>query len=252
MAKISGGKEIIPGTKLHDRSSLENRKISRSYFTEVFRKLGYEALVQSYSDEGENIYVILKASRPSDEYIVLGAHYDSPKDSPGANDNGTGVAVVLAAAQCLNEIKDRSKNFIFVLFDQEERGLVGSRNFAGMINKENMNVHSAHTIDQMGWDNDGDRAIELEIPYDGASKLYENAAKALNMELQIHITKVSGSDHYAFRKFGYKAVGLTEEYRNGDTTPHFHLKTDTYETINFNYLESSTKLIIKAMEMLVE
>lgn len=104
----------------------------------------------------------------------------------------------------------------------------------------------------MGWDEDGDRAIELEIPYDGAVELYQPAAEALNNTLEIYITQERGSDHSAFRRLNFAAVGITEEYHHDDTTPHIHRTTDTYETIDFDYLESTTRLVVKAMEMLAQ
>ena len=251
MAKITGETEIVPGLKIPDRSTLENRKIARSYFDNVFKDLGYEPVRHPYSEEGENVYVILKASVSTDEYIILGAHYDSPGNA-GANDNASGVAVVMAAAKQLKQTMNRSKNIIFVLFDQEERGLVGSRNFAKMIKEKNMNIHSVHTVDQMGWDEDDDRAFELEIPYKGAHDLYKKAIIDLKKDIQIHITQVRGSDHSAFRNLDYKAVGITEEFRNGDTSPHFHRPTDKYDTINFDYMESTTMIIIRVMQILSE
>ena len=74
----------------------------------------------------------------------------------------------------------------------------------------------------MGWDADGDRAVELEIPYEGAAALYEEAGRSLPPPLPILVTKEAGSDHSAFRKLGFNAVGVTEEYRNKDTTPYIH------------------------------
>jgi len=251
MAKICGEKEIVPGTKIPDRSKLENRKISLDYFDKVFKELGYKPVRQVYSEEGENVYAILKATIETDEYVIFGAHYDSPGNA-GANDNASGTTIVLTAAKELKEQDTRSKNIIFVLFDQEERGLIGSRNFAKMIKEKNMNIHSVHTVDQMGWDADGDRAFELEIPYEGALELYKKAVTSLNKNIQIHETQVRGSDHTAFRSLDYKAVGITEEYRNGDTTPYMHRPTDTYETINFDYMESTTRVIIKVMQILTK
>ena len=117
--------------RLPDRCTLENRKAARTYLVNLFEDMGFEGLRYSYSDEGENVYAVLKATEPADEYVILGAHYDSARENcPGANDNGTGVAVVLGAAQSLKQMKNRGKNFIFVLFDQEERGMRGSRAFA--------------------------------------------------------------------------------------------------------------------------
>lgn len=103
----------------------------------------------------------------------------------------------------------------------------------------------------MGWDRDGDRAIELELPYEGALAAYQQAAASLGMNVTIQVTSEPGSDHSAFRRLGYQAVGITEEYRNRDTTPHIHRPGDTYETINFDYLASTTRLITEVMRGLV-
>ena len=49
---------------------------------------------------------------------------------------------------------------------------------------------------------------------------------------------------------GRRAGGLTEEYRNGDTTPRIHRPGDTYETVQFDYLASSARLFIKVLQLL--
>lgn len=250
MAKLTGKEEISPGILLPNRFSLENRKAARIYFVRLFKEFGYDALTHAYSDEGENIYAVLKSTVPSDEYVVLGAHYDSVRDCPGASDNATGVVVVMTIAKTLYQLENRSKNFIFVLFDQEERGMRGSRAFAQKLKDEKKNVHSVHTIDQMGWDEDGDSAFELEIPYDSAVELYEEAVRLRGKPLKIHVTNERGSDHSSFRRLEFKAVGITEEYRNSDTTPHIHKPSDTYDTINFEYLLSKTLIIEEVMKIL--
>ncbi len=114
-----------------------------------------------------------------------------------------------------------------------------------------MDVVAVHTVDQMGWDADGDGAIELELPYEGAVELYHRVASAAGFDAAIHVTEESGSDHTAFRRLGMPAVGLTEEYRNGDTTPHIHRPTDTWDTVDFQYLASATRLMQAALESLV-
>ena len=251
MAKLTGKAEISPDILLPNRFSLENRKTARSYILNLFKEFGYDALTHVYSEEGENIYAVLESTVPSDEYVVLGAHYDTVQECPGANDNATGVVMVMTIAKTLRQLENRSKNFIFVLFDQEERGMRGSRAFAQKLIDENINVHSVHTIDQMGWDEDGDSAFELEIPYEGAFELYEEAVRLQGKTLKIHTTNERGSDHSSFRRLEFKAVGITEEYRNSDTTPHIHKPTDTYETINFDYLLSTTLIVEEAMKILV-
>ena len=71
---------------------------------------------------GENIIVRVGAGT---KQIVVGAHYDAFGDSPGANDNGSGVAVLLSLIKQLQDVEwNYSVDFCF--FDQEESGLLGS------------------------------------------------------------------------------------------------------------------------------
>jgi acetylornithine deacetylase/succinyl-diaminopimelate desuccinylase-like protein len=249
--RLTGGAEISAGVTLPNRGTPENRVEVRSYLSSLLESQGLEPLRQPYRENGENVYSLLPSTTGSDEYIVVGAHFDTGNRSPGASDNATGCAVVLAVAQHLVSLPARDRNVFLVLFDEEERGLVGSRAFAEMLASDGRKVVAVHTIDQMGWDGDGDGAFELEIPYDGALDLYRQVAEATGFSGQIHVTEESGSDHSAFRRQGMAAVGLTEEYRNGDTTPHIHRPTDTWDTVDFEYLATVTRLVQATITVLV-
>lgn len=87
-----------------------------------------------------NIIGVLEGTDPilKNEYIVLGAHYDhlglSRRDTSlvcnGADDNASGVAVMLEAAKKLSSKRDSLKrSILFIAFDAEEQGLLGSFNF---------------------------------------------------------------------------------------------------------------------------
>lgn len=253
LAAISGETEITPGVKLANRFTPENKQAARGYLTAVLKRFGFEAKTQPYGTAGGvNLYAMLPATGPDAESIVFGAHYDTVRVAPGANDDGSGVAAVIAVAQAMTKVTPRSCDMIFAFFDEEERGLAGSRAFAQMLKDENRPILSVHTIDQMGWDSNHNRAIEIEIPYDGAEDLYRHAAATLKMDIQMFPTPEPGSDHTSFRRLGYKAVGITEEYRHNDTTPFIHKAGDTYQTIDFDYLASSTRLIVEVMRELVQ
>jgi acetylornithine deacetylase/succinyl-diaminopimelate desuccinylase-like protein len=251
VSRLSGNSEIRPGIRIENRSTIENRREARDYLAAVLKRLGMAPRRQAYGTEGENVFALLPCGRPAAEAVVFGAHYDSVRNSPGANDDASGVAAVAGIAREVSRLKKRSRDVIIVFFDEEERGLRGSRAFAQMLLDEKRKVHSVHTIDQMGWDQDADRAVELELPYEGAEDLYRKAAGALKAGIPILTTKEAGSDHSAFRRLGFKAIGITEEYRNKDTTPFFHRPGDTYETVNFDYLASATRLIAEVAKMLV-
>jgi acetylornithine deacetylase/succinyl-diaminopimelate desuccinylase-like protein len=78
--------------------------------------------------KGENIIVRTGAGTGTKQ-IVVGAHYDVFNDSPGANDNGSGVAVLLTL---IKQLQDMEWNYSvdFCFFDQEETGFLGSYYYA--------------------------------------------------------------------------------------------------------------------------
>ena len=227
VAKLSGRLKVaVPGgaaQAIPERSTAVNRALAAGYLQAVLRALGLAPEVQRYSATGRNVFAWLNATaggtRTDADTVVLGAHYDTVARSPGANDNASGVALVLGVALQLVAAANRSRNVLFVLFDEEEIGLVGSREFARKLAApgSGVDVHSAHTVDQMGWDNDGDRAFELELPCAACVALYERAAaraaaaEGRTIRVNIHLTDVTSTDHTSFRNAGFQAVGLTEE-----------------------------------------
>ncbi len=241
VAKLSGNQEIAPGVSLSDRSTFGNRESARDFLQTELEALGYEV---DRHDYGSGINLVATAQGSGSGHYVIGAHYDSVPGSPGANDNATGVAAVLATARYVKELDCPLANGVrFVFFDEEELGLVGARAYALKLEAEAAEILGVFTIDQMGWDMDGDRAIEIEIPGVGMLQKVADANTSFGHNLLVHTTNTAGSDHTAFRERGYLAAGITEEYINGDTTPHYHLPGDGYATVNFDYLVSTTSFL---------
>lgn len=247
VAKLAGETELEDGTKLGVRSNRAQRsaamKFLKSFWSEAF-----DVQEHRYRDGGVNLVVTIEATHPPESgepapVMVFGAHYDTVPKSPGANDNATGVAAVMSAARFAALMPCRNRTWHFVLFDEEEIGLVGSAAYAKKLIADKTKVQEVHTIDQMGWDADQDRAIELEQPGEGLLECYEEAQSSTNQSFDLHKTKTGATDHVSFRKAGFSAVGITEEYVSGDTTPHYHRPGDTFETVDLDYLESTTILI---------
>jgi hypothetical protein len=243
VARLSGLMPLPSGEMLTERSTPTNRAQAVDYLFDAFGELGLEPELHEYSGEavGTNVFARLPATNGSTEFIVIGAHFDTVPGSPGANDNATGVALVLSLARYLSSVPCRELNVVFVLFDQEEIGLVGSFEFAGLLDGNGLDVVAAHTVDQMGWDADEDRTIELERADAGLLDFY--ATSAAERSVPLSPTTTGLTDHVSFRDWGFAAVGLTEEFVGGDTTPHYHLGTDTYDTVDFDYLASTTVVV---------
>lgn len=251
LSALTGETEIRQGLKITNRFTPENKKEARAYLSAQLTRLGLTPQRQPYGTaDGENLYAVLSCGRSGAETVIFGAHYDTVRVAPGASDDGSGVAAVMATARELVKLKGRGRDIMFVFFDEEERGLVGSRNFAQMMKDKNVALHSVHTIDQVGWDENANRAVELELPYEGAVDVYKQAAAALKMTMPFWETTETGSDHSSFRRLGYKAIGITEEYRHKDTSPFIHKAGDTFATVNWPYLAATTRLMIQVMTAL--
>ncbi len=125
------------------------------YILTAFKALGYKTQVQSFSftteddDELTSANVIaLKPGRSSRE-IIIGAHYDSPEDGQGADDNASGVAVLLAAAEEVKSI-DTPYTLRFIAFGAEENDLNGSRYFVDQLSKSDIeNVVAMINLDSL-------------------------------------------------------------------------------------------------------
>lgn len=123
--RISGTKSIIP---------------SQKYIKNEFQKYGYEITEQNFKwplKNTENITsknIIAFKRGLNNKQIIIGAHYDS-SNCKGADDNASGVSVILELAQKLSKVT-LPYNIKFIAFDAEELGLFGSRYFVKNMIKE--------------------------------------------------------------------------------------------------------------------
>ncbi|AXT19631.1 M28 family peptidase [Flavobacteriaceae bacterium AU392] len=264
LAKLTGQKAIKDNLFLLQRSTPKERRLTVDYLSDYLFNMGWELYNHHYKTTngnpfldlilkpmtGINVVAKLPATKTSNEYIIFGSHYDSERGSPGAIDNASGIALSLGLAHKLTDLKERKVNFIIVFFDQEEDNEIGSKAYAKLLKKSGREVHSVHTIDMMGWDKDDNRGFEIELPTLSMQQLYETEVEKFNIPLSI--TKVSSSDHKSFIDQGFNAVGISEEYVKRDTTPYIHTPNDTYDTVNFNFLISTTQIIYQIFKKLAQ
>lgn len=196
---------------------------ARSKLAYALGIMGMRPQRQTYAT-GVNLYATFPATHGAGPQIVIGAHLDSAAGSPGANDNASGVAVVFTLARYLAALPCRSSPVTIVFFEQEE---AGARAFAQLLAPGS--VRAVHTIDQVAWDADGDRVLELELPTPELAADWQSAAAAL--DVPVAITRTTRAAHRAFRDAGFPAVGLSEEYAGGDTSPHRGRSTDTAASV---------------------
>ena len=248
------------GQLLSGRSKASRRQQSENYLCSKLKELGLSSNRHDYSTSnsfflldfffapvsGTNVYSIIPATEPTDEYVVVGAHYDAEPGSPGAGDNASGVALVLAVGKKLSELKVRKKKVMIVFFDQEEDDELGSKAFAKKLKDCNANVHSAHITDVIGWDDNHDFSVELQSPTERLERQYRSAADAAG--IPVRITKGGSSDNKSFNEAGFETVGVFSD----DMTPHIHKPSDNFETVNFDYLLSSTSLVFQVIKNIIQ
>jgi hypothetical protein len=239
---LTGQRPMPDGRRIPERGTTEGRNLTREYISKTLTGFGYDVELHNYRSTGTNVFTRLMAHTPTDEYILVGAHMDSVRNA-GADDNSSGSSVVLETARVMKQLEGRKVNVIFAWFDEEEIGLIGSRAMARDFKKQGLRVTSVHTVDMLGWDSNGNNAIEIEQPDSYLWDYYLMVNEKHNLKLPLKRTSSGDTDHVAFRNEGYVAVGLCEEWVGGDTTPHYHRRTDTFDNIHLAYMTNGTRLL---------
>ncbi len=224
-----------------------------NYIYNEFKSYGYEThffnwSLGSYSDR--NVVAVLPGER--NDSIIICAHYDSVPGSPGADDNGSGTAAVLAAAKALSKYKDKIKltyTIRFVTFSGEEEGLLGSQVYARSLYENNSNVVAVLNADMIGYTRSQEGKENVIIFESDESKWITNVAISIAEKYSYLNLKVyrygagANSDHWPFMAHGYDAV-FFHEYEFND---YYHSSGDTVEHMDIEYDTRVTKLIVATL-----
>lgn len=117
------GSESLQGYLRRNIVELSNGKIAPSDVT-------YQSFYVTEQKSGYNIEARLD-KQGTDKQIIIGAHYDS--EGKGANDNASGVAALMKTVSVLSADTNKLPcDVVFVLFDNEEAGMVGSYNYVSL------------------------------------------------------------------------------------------------------------------------
>lgn len=196
----------------------------------------------------------------ADEYrtaaktIIVSAHYDhlGPYGEdffPGANDNASGVAVLLETARILkSKPLGAGTRVLFAAWTFEEEGISGSTYFAN--NYSMQNVKAVINLDALGNGMSREFLVWTHHAKDPLLKLLTETAQGLGIQLYPQVLPVSSthtSDHQPFGKMGIPAVTITSpNWLDGN-----HTFQDTAEKVNEDKLKMATELVVKAVERLV-
>ncbi len=229
-------------------------------------ELGLIPQRQSYEASGltfHNIEAEIVGKKAKEEILVIGAHYDSTLNSPGANDNATGVAALLSLAKTFAE-KSPSVTIRFVAFANEEAPFfqtsqMGSAVYARKCKERNENITGMLSLETIGYysDKPGSQRYPFPIGFFYPSTgnfigfvgnlssrkflwksigLFRKQARFPSQggAFPSFIPGIAWSDQWAFWQQGYPAIMIT------DTAPfrypYYHTAQDTVDKIHYDYL----------------
>ncbi len=186
--------------------------LARDNILADFMLYGFDAELDPFQYNGttyHNVVATLTGYEHPDEIIVVGAHFDSA-NNPGADDNGSGSAVVMETARLFSGMRS-ARTIKFVCFDREEQGKRGSVAFVA--DHADANIVLAVTTDMVGH-NSG--AYGMDIYSKNASAAAANGiATAIDtygngLSAFLNFGNFSFSDHWSFESVGIPAFVVIE------------------------------------------
>ncbi len=189
-----------------------------------------------------NVVAELENDIENDETLIIGAHYDTTPDSPGANDNGSGVAAALVVAEELSD-DELPFDLRFVLFGSEEIGLNGSFAYVGGLGEGGSeNILAMINLDVVG------TGKLTGIGSDSMVELSVETASDIGFELgTVDLGAGYGSDHIAFMLAGIDVIFLF-----ADDVTYINSPLDTLEHLQPEPLAQSVELTLEIVERLAE
>lgn len=224
-----------------DRGFGPEHDLARDNIVELLESFGLTVTLEPFDYLGETYYNLvgtkLGTTYPNQEYII-GAHFDSA-DNPGADDNASGVALVLEAARVLTAYES-DYTIRFIAFDREEQGLVGSAAYvADHITDDILGMISPDMI-ACAWGGVQQLLIRATEPL--RSALVEAAS---TYEGGLPLEEQGGSccsDNQSFYDAGFQASQLREISYN----PFYHTPDDNVDRgfINYNLPTRITRIVV--------
>lgn len=274
-------KKHVKKISSHNRFSENGLKKTGLYIVKELWKIDFwekEIEIQKYSiwkKEYFNIIVHLKdTSNIKRKWVyVIGAHYDSHKKLPWADDNASGVAWLLEIARILNNHKYRDKNIDLVFYSTEELPHFNTNNMGSYKHaKDTKNIKLAIILEMIWYFSETEWS--QNYPIDSMKYLYWNTGNFITLVSNlknispmrdvkaiassyaeknnfIEIKSINApeklpwiwfSDHKNYWKFNIPAIMVTDTafYRN----KNYHTKNDTYEKLDYKKMSEVVDTVV--------
>lgn len=257
-AQLSGALPVVVGgqtytiTTRHTASGAPLAQATQ-FVGEQLARLGYTVEYQTWSKaDHHNRNVIGQRTgltRP-EEVFIIGAHLDDmPRESPapGADDNASGSAAVLLAADIMSRYR-WACTLRFAFWTGEEQGFLGSSAYVVRASANGEAIQGYLNLDMIGYNSAPPRAMDLfwSSAVTGSEQIADRFAAvvaAYNLDLMPQKRDVRDfplgaySDNWSFWAQGYPAILVIED-SYGDFSPYYHRATDRIETLDMDYFRT--------------
>ncbi len=265
----------------HPETAPEALKKAEGYIWDQLTSLGLEMEKHTLNEGGEeftNIIATKRGSKYSEERVIVLAHYDSVEESPGADDNASGVAGVLEIARVLASVQtDRSLQFVAVNLEENRMGeggiTRGSKAMARDAKEKGWQIDALINLEMIAFAGDdipqnAPPGLPIPLPEFGDfiavvgnensvllveefQKVVENHKIDLPLETLVvpgngeMFRDVRRSDHAPFWDLGFRAVMVTDtaNFRSS----HYHQPSDTLDTLNIPFAANVCRAAAGAM-----
>ncbi|MCB0415326.1 MAG: M28 family peptidase [Bdellovibrionales bacterium] len=254
-------------SSLSPRRSFENVESLNSaadYITKTLTSYGYEPHYQKYKVDGREYKNIIVSLNPSDQpKLIMGAHYDSHENTPGADDNASGVSGLLELARISKQQESQIPRPVdFVFYTLEEPPAFRTQNMGSYVHAQslkdkNEKIDLMVSIEMIGYFNNAKGSQHYPLPQ--LAWWFPNQANfialigkldqwmmmrniktafanhtTLSVESLNAPRKIKGidfSDHLNYWNNHQPAIMVSDTsfFRNS----HYHEPTDTPETLNY-------------------
>lgn len=251
--------------KIGSRSVREPVALDRAaqYIEDEFKKLGYTVTFEAFLYRGITMHNVVAERRGTDlasEIVVLGAHYDTVPDCPGADDNASGIAGLLELAR-LFASKSPRRTMRFVAFANEEHSggkweEMGSYHHAKASSERGDRIVGMLSLEMLGFFSDEENSQHYPFPFNafypdkgnfigfvantGSTALVRRVIRVFRNWVDMpsegvaapeRFSDIGRSDHWSFWQFGYQALMVTDT--SNFRYPHLHRGSDTPDKIDF-------------------
>jgi len=256
-------------------------KKTENYITNYFKNIGLQVQLQQYKYGNYDITNIITGSQEnllSSKYYVIGAHYDSVPETYGADDNASGIAVLLELARYTMQEKI-SLPVRFVAFTAEEPPTFGTRYQGSKVfvksaleNKDE--ILGAIILEMVGYTSN-EQAYPLVLKWMGypskgnfigivgnrkskkfGQSIFQSFKKNEQLPVETLFVPFNGrilpdtrlSDHSPFWDAGLSAVMITDTafFRN----PNYHTPKDTFDTLDYFFMAELVKSLLITLKKL--